>query len=905
MLKTILTSLCLICIYWANAQSYSLSGLLVDENGTGVPYASLALSEPSDSSLVQFTVAKEDGTFRINAIEKGNYLVVVACVGFDVEYKPITIEKNVSDWKVAMQSSALSMKEVMVQANKIPILMNGDTVVYNSSSFKTQANASVEDLMKKLPGVKVNKDGQLTSEGEAITKILINGKEFFGGNVEAATKNLDADLVDKIEVIDKKTDEDEFTGEETKETEKVINLVLKEEHTHGYFGKIRAGYGTDNVRDVHGNVNFFKDATQLSIIGGLNNINERLYDWRDMRTLNSFAINPMNSWNSMTSWNSGLSTNTGVGANLHIEPIKGLKADVSYIVTDVSTVDTGTNNSEIYLTNNTIIGESLSTSTSNNRNHKISSKFEIAPDTLNKIIARFQYETLINSSNFLSRVANYTTISESILNSGVNLNNSTKDNNKLASKIHWTSKSKKNDKNHFLGSIYYGTSSVSTGRGSYFNSMESALLPFPGNETPIITADLASDEETVAATAAYQLEINKKFSIRPGVNWMGSDYEHTFDWQSDEGTLKSNSPVGSVRYDNLEYYAHFIFKLDSFTTLRVVPEFNQMIEERSFTTDSLYQYKYNQMYFIPFVFIQSRKKHKYNFYAHLRASVERPQTSQFLPVEDNTNPYSKVIGNIELQNFVRYSAYGNYRKMLGLGRNFSYNTWSNYTSNPVVSKVTVDEFNFATRELQNYKYAVSSSHSVSFNSPIKAIKGTIGLSANYSFRQNFSTQNEEELESINHNYGSGIELAWNEFDMWSLELGYDVGYNVGKIAGNTNNGFVEQYVYTEIIVNPLERLELSAELDLEMLGANAVTQAQTIPIFSAEISWALDTNQRWSIGAKAFDIFDQNQNIWRNWSGNRYVQSQNLALSRYIMATIRYRIKKPAKRKGKSGNPHG
>ncbi|PCJ65204.1 MAG: hypothetical protein COA58_10085 [Bacteroidetes bacterium] len=897
---TLLIAFCLLS-FSSLAQNASVSGKLLDDKGNGVPYASIALSSSLDTSTLQFSVALEDGSFSMKNIEEGSYIIVVACVGYEVEHKPILVDRNLVNWNISMTPSAMSMKEVMVKAKKIPIFMNGDTVVYNSSSFKTSANATVEDLMKKLPGVRVAKDGTVTAEGEQVTKILINGKEFFGGNVEAATKNLDADLVDKIEVINKKTDEDEFTEGEGNQTEKVINLVLKEEHAKGYFGNIRAGYGTDNVQNFHGNLNFFRDATQLSIIGGANNISKRLYGWRDMQTLNSFSINPMNSWNTFYSRNSGVSTNKGIGTNLHFEPLKNLKADISYIVTDVETIDTGLYNSEVYLTNNTLFGESKSNSLIQDKNHKINSKIEYEPDTLNRIVARFQYEVLANSQDYISRVINYNSTSENILNSGVTKDASGKDNSKLASKIHWTKKNRKNIKNHFLGSIYYGSSSVKNDKGSYFKSVNNILLPVPQNELPIVKTALESDEVTFATTAAYQFEVNKKFSIRPGVNWLGSEYDHKFEWNNNNEVIKTNSPNGNVRYDNVEYYTHFIFKIDSFTTLRVVPEVNQMIEQRRFVTDTVHEYSYNQLYFIPFVFIQSRKNHKYNLYAHLRANVQRPQTNQLLPVVDNTNPYNTIIGNIELENSIRYSAYMNYRKMLGLGKYIAYNTWSNYTLNPVISRVTVDEFNYSVRELQNYKYSASSSHSLSFNWPVQTLKTSIELDASYNFNKSFLIQNNKEIESVNQGFKTGVELQWNEFDKWSLGLGYGVGLNEGKIGGITNNSFVSQDMWAELVVSPIDRFEWSTELDVEVYGANAAAGAQTIPIISSEISYYLDSNQRWSIGAKAYDILDQNQNIWRNWSSNRFVQSQNLAIQRYFMATVRYKIKKAPKKKPGKG----
>ena len=902
--KTSITLCALIFFcFHVKAQSYSVSGHLADSTGVAVPYASLALADKVDTNSLQFTVASESGYYTLKNVEPNDYYIVVACVGYEVKYVPISVTKNKANFDIEMISAAISMKEVMVQARKIPILMNGDTVVYNSSSFKTQSNATVEDLMKKLPGLQVGKDGTLTAEGEKVTKVLINGKEFFGGNVEAATKNLDADLVDKIEVIDKKTDEDEFTDVDSKETEKVINLVLKEKHSNGYFGKIRGGYGTSEVYDVHGNINFFRDAAQLSLIGGLNNISKRLYGWRDMQTLNSFSINPMNNWNSYTSRGSGVSSNTGIGANLHFEPLEKVKVDLSYIVTDIVTVDTSLYNSEVYLPTNTLFSESQGFSLIQDQNHKVSSKIEFEPDTLNRIVARFQYETLANDRNSTNLTFNYRDSSQNVLNSGVSEVNSGKQNSKLASKIHWTRKAKKNSKNYFLGSVYYGNSFVNQGEGNYFNTVSNALLKFPQNEAPLIRTDLATDEQTFATTSAFHLEISKKFSIQPGVNWMGSTYSHDFQWKPNNAPLlESNSPSGNVRSDNLEYFMHFIFKIDSFTTLRVVPEVNQMIEKRSFSTDTLQEFSFNKYYFIPFVFVQSSKPHNYNLYAHLRANVERPQTAQLLPVVNTTDPYNTIVGNIQLKNFIRYSGYMNYRKLFGLGKFISLNSWNTHTLDPVVSKLSVDEFNYSTREILNYKNATQTSQTLSVQWPFKPLKASISGELGYEWSQSFQIQNDVDLEQINASTSVGTELQWNEFDKWSMSLGADMAWNRGSIGGQSNNKFTNQSYYAELVLNPIKRLEWSAELDMEVYGANAAAGAQSIPILTSQLSYSMDSSDRWSIGLKAFDILDQNQNLWRYWTANRFIQSQNLAVRRYVMFTVRYKIKKPISKKNKQSS---
>ena len=509
----------IICLYSSTnfAQSFTVSGNLQDADGNGVPYASISLSEQFDTATIQFTIAKEDGTYMLKSVQPGEYYLVVACIGYSVAYKGISVSGDLKE-NMELESSTISMKEVMVRAKGIPVLMNGDTVVYNSSSFKTQSNANVEDLIKKMPGIQVDKDGKVSSEGQQITKVLINGKEFFGGNVEAATKNLDASLVDKVEVIDKKTDEDEFTGDEGNQREKVINLILKEDKAQGYFGTVRAGYGTDGYYDGKGNINFFKDATQFSLIGGLNNIDNSLYGWDEMSTLNTFEINPFNGGSNSWNWNGGVNSYEGIGANLHFEPVKGMKSDIAYVVTSEHNLRIGERNSEVYLTDNTLFSDAISEGDGDKNNHQVNAKIEYEPDTLNRLVFRAQFNRQVGDKFSGSLTQNFFE-KDSILNSGVTLNRVSSGDQKFISKLHWTRKSKKKSENRFMGSVYFGASELTNGQQNYFDT-SLLLLPFPSDEPSRLTQNLKTNERTVAATAAYQIQLTKKLMIRPGVNWM-------------------------------------------------------------------------------------------------------------------------------------------------------------------------------------------------------------------------------------------------------------------------------------------------------------------------------------------------------------------------------------------------
>jgi hypothetical protein len=883
------------------AQNYSVIGIVSDSlTKKGVPYASVALSKAADTSVVQFAVTKENGSFRMTGVKPGSYYLVVASVGYDVVHYEIDVNRDRSNVEVEVPPSTISFKEVMVRANKIPILFNGDTMVYNSSSFKTQTNATVEDLIKRMPGIQVQKDGSITTEGQTVTKVLINGKEFFGGNVEAATKNFDAALVDKLEVIDRKSDEDAFTGNETNEREKVINLVLKEDKAQGYFGTIRAGYGDNGYYDGHGNINFFRDETQLSIIGGLNNINRSLYGWQEMSTLNSFEIQPFNGRGNTMWWGGGVKTYMGGGANLHLTPTKGMNLDLAYVLSNENSVRENLQNSEVYLTEATLFSESNEESLGDQQNHQINAKMEYEPDSLNRIVFRSQLAKTDATGTMRNLTYNGFDLN-SVLNSGVNKDYTENGNEKAIAKVHWTRKSRKNKENHFLGSVYYGYTASANDFESYFNT-DTFLLPFPTNEAPLLTQRLRTQDNTIATTSAYQIQLSDKWTIRPGFNYMVSNYQHDFDWRENDGSLITDkSPVGNVRAQNLEYFMHISYKLDSFTTLYVVPEINQSIEDRTFTTDSTYNYRFNQAFFIPYMFLRSNKPHKYSFRFNIMANLNRPEVTQVLPVVDNSNPYRTNIGNIRLQNFMNYRNNWHYRRMLGLGKSIAIRGWNSLAVNPVINSNAITPENYAVSTVINYKNRIYSNTDLSFSWPLKAIKAQVEIETGYNYGQSYFIQNDKEIESLNHTVSFGPSLQFNQFDKWSLNLEYALNWQTGSIGGVANNAFGYQEIDAELIFTPIDRLEFANSLYMEMYGSNNAVGSAVIPILTSELSYFIDKNKQWSLGIRAYDIFDKNQNLWRWWSSNSFTQTQSNAVQRFVMGTVVYKIKKKSGAKGDDG----
>ncbi len=256
----------------------------VSDSLTGKPLASATVNvlDGKDSSLVSFARSRENGTFEVNRLATGEFLLMISYTGFEKEIRRfvITQEVPVVDFGGIGMKSNSTLEGVTVMA--APVQIKGDTVEFNAGSFKVnKPNAVVEDLLKRLPGVEVDKDGNIKANGQDVRRVLVDGKEFFGTDPKLATRNLQADMVNKVQVFERKSDQSQFTGFDDGNTEPTINLTLKEDKRNGVFGRVSGGAGTEERYQANANINKFKKGEQLSFIGQANNVNQQGFSLMD------------------------------------------------------------------------------------------------------------------------------------------------------------------------------------------------------------------------------------------------------------------------------------------------------------------------------------------------------------------------------------------------------------------------------------------------------------------------------------------------------------------------------------------------------------------------------------------------------------------------------------------------
>ena len=255
----------LFLLIFSNSYSQKINGeakgILRDSaSSKPIPDATVSIIRTEDSTLISFSISLSDGSFSIKNIPPGNYKLIASYTGLLSFRKIFTVSKDkpITDFgTIILGRNYKTLDEVII--NEAPIKINGDTMAFKADAFKTKSNATVEDLLKKMPGMTVDKDGTVKAQGEQVQKVYVDGKEFFSNDPKLATKNLTADMIDQVEVFDDMSEQAKFNKIDDGSRSRAINLKLKKDKKKGIFGKAFAGYGTNDRTDEGINANFFKD----------------------------------------------------------------------------------------------------------------------------------------------------------------------------------------------------------------------------------------------------------------------------------------------------------------------------------------------------------------------------------------------------------------------------------------------------------------------------------------------------------------------------------------------------------------------------------------------------------------------------------------------------------------------
>ncbi|HQS04660.1 MAG TPA: outer membrane beta-barrel protein, partial [Daejeonella sp.] len=763
--------------------NYAIKGSALDTaSGTGLQNASITVLNSKDSILVRFTRADAKGGFSLNNLREGNFILLLTYPDFAdyVETFSLSSDKPLKDFgKLKMILKARLLAEVIVKGTAAQMTIKGDTTEFNAAAFNIEANSKVEDLLKQLPGIQVDKDGKITAHGQAVNKVLVDGEEFFGDDPTLVTKNIRGDMVDKVQLYDKKSDQAAFTGIDDGERTKTINIKLKEDKKQGYFGKVDAGAGNDNFYQGQGMFNYFKGKKKFSAYGTISNTAKTGLGWADNNKYGTSNIQVMDG-GIMISGGGGsdLDSYDGRfnGEGIPLTRSGGLHYDNKW-KDDKYSINMNYKAGSINVTGdkNTLNQNNLPTGIINTNTdqtidnfmfrQKVDGTFLVKLDTTSdlKIMVDGTLKNSESNSNYFT---------SSLRGIGVSLNGSKRSlSNNGDQKIFnasalWTKKLKKkgrtlsltlgqqfdeDDASGFLNSenSFYNTLGILDSirlidqyktnlvRSSGFNSNLAYTEPLSKSFSVILNYGLnlgssIAERESFnkSGTGKYDIldsEYSNDFELDQTSNQAGA----VFNYRKDKNVINFGTRVSAVDFKQTDKYTGIVYKRD----------FLNWLPQASF------RHNYSKQKF---------------FMIRYNGNTTQPSLNQLQPIRVNTDPLNITLGNPDLKPSFRssFDLYYNSYKVLSDKSIYLSGNYSN-THNAIVNNTVTDAAGKSTFQSINLadKNPVNLSFYGGYDQKIPGTEITVGLNMNTSANTYFNMINSVLNETRSNRFSTQLTLS--------------------------------------------------------------------------------------------------------------------------------------------------
>lgn len=430
-MKHVLLALCMVIPFLGWTQQGSVSGKISDGAAKrDLSLATVTVFRAKDTAIITYRLSNENGDFKVPGLPLNIPLrLMVTYSGYDALRKEFTLtekEPALYAGTLALETTSKQLDEVIVVAERPPVVIKRDTIEFNASAFKTLPSALLEDLLKKLPGVTVNENGDITVNGQKVNRLLVDGKRFFGDNPQIATRNLPSNMIDKVQVMDDKEQIDFNNDGDMSKIGKVINITLKKSIKKALFGRLYAGAGTSDRYEAGGILNAFRDTVQFSLLGFGNNINRASFSTKDITDMGGFSRSGWGNINgnssapgqqgfsvdgfSLGGTGLGLNSANGISGNLNHSPSVKVNFSFQYMYGTTKNELVQTQNTQRFSGNGNVNTRMLTTSLANGHTHNFASSGGWKPDSLTNMTFRIAYayagtwsaaNTLVNTENSL------------------------------------------------------------------------------------------------------------------------------------------------------------------------------------------------------------------------------------------------------------------------------------------------------------------------------------------------------------------------------------------------------------------------------------------------------------------------------------------------------------------------
>ena len=880
---------------------FEINGGVTNKSGESLVGATVVLLEASDSTMYSFALTDEEGKYIIEDIEKSEYILQVSYIAHNNYSQPLNVNwdnKSMTIDDIMLSESSEVLQEVTIQAEHIPMGLRGDTISYNAAAFKTRPNATVEDLLKKLPGIEVERNGNIKAQGEDVENVLVDGKEFFGNDPTMATKNLQAEAVDKVEVFDKQSEIAEFTGVDDGMEEKTINLKLKEDFKTGGFGHIDVAGGTDDRYVTKMNYFRFSPTLQASVIGARNNINKETFTINDridfMGGIGSLMSGGTFNIDGYEPMSDGLNTSTSLGANFNYDFSSKLKLVSHYLQTRLENDLVQSNSSESF--NQSFTYESMSEQISDKSRvgHQINSKVTYKASPYFNLTLRNNVDWNDAARNSMS--SSMFTRNGALEGNSQSLLSSISDNLNYSSQA--TIKNKFGSKGRNLISNIKYTKGNEDKEDNIENDNNIAL-----NNVSLIQDQFYSNEkEQFDFNSNYTEPIGEKLFF--GINYAYSKNTERpnqlfFDLVDSERIL--NDDLSSSFRKKYDHHLSGVSLRKNFSRIKLRFGLNgQFIRLKGDIADQVDVVDNTYRYILPGVNFDYKLKGGKNLTFNYRTNVVVPTLQQLLPFVDNRSATSAYIGNPSLQPEYRHSLSLNF----SLYDNFNFtNLWTslsvNRTQNRVVNKRFVDDNLFATIEPINTDRYIDVNAYLSFSRPFKTlgiiykIRGNMNL-ANYdSFINNLRSPVQ------NNTYDLRLSINNRKTDFVNIETGLAINLNTQSFEINPdfNQTYFNTDYFLDFDIYLSKTWTLSSDFSFRKYSNEMFADSPSYKLWSASISKLL-FNNKLEIRASVFDILNENIGFRRYGGANSVGQMEFNNLGQYFLLGLNYKIGKGEKKSG-------
>jgi uncharacterized membrane protein YgcG len=921
----------------AQTPTYRVTGTILDTTDrSAVVGAYVMITQPGDSTVAPKIVATDvNGRFDIPGLANRRYQMKVTYLGYRDYVRSIRIrDADLNLGALYLSEGAATLKEVNIVGQIQQSQQKGDTTQFNAAAFKTNADATAEELIQKMPGMTVV-NGQVQAQGETVQRVMVDGKQFFGEDATLALRNLPAEIIDKIEVFDRQSDQSQFTGFDDGNAQKTINIVTRSDRNSGQFGKAFGGIGTDERYTAGGNLNIFNKSQRISIIGLSNNINIQNFASQDLAGVLGTAGNAGrggggprggggggggggnwggggNSGNFLVGQQSGITNTNAFGLNYTNTVGKKLEITGSYFFNRSTNANAQATGRETFLTNslgNQFYNEN-STFANTNMNHRLNFRLEYNLDKNNSFIFTPGISLQNNESGTLRVGATRLGAAGNLLNQTNNtqLNETTA--LSLTNNLLWRHRFAK------AGRTLSMNISTNVNNRDGEGSLRALNQFYTNNLMRGDTIDQQSMNESrnvrMGANINYTEPLSKLLQVQLGYNvsLSNSDSQNeTFHYVNSEERYARLDTLLSNTFDN-QYLTHRAgvtlrankktltgavgvdFQNAGLFSQQLFPRFNEV--NQTFTN------------LLPNAFLMFRPTQSKNLRLFYRTSTNEPSITQLQNVVNNSNPLFLTAGNPDLRQ--EYSHRVNMRYSASdskLGRNFFVFGSADFTQNLITNSTFIAqapttlpnglrlERGAQLSRPVNLDGAMNLRSFINYGSPIKAIKVNFNLNSGVSFSRRPGLINEQLNLSNNYALTQGVVLSSNISPKLDFTVSFNGNYNIvrNSVQPQLNNNFFSQQSSARI--NWLFGKGFVFQTDVNNMSFRGLGQGfnQNFTLWNASVGKKFMKDNRGELKLTMFDILAQNNSISRNVTETFVEDVTSRVLTQYGMLTFTYTLR--------------